>query len=231
MRLPSMRFGGLGRQGPLIVGRGFGGSLPPGSVVIFGGQDGIIDYATPLAVEPEGTTEITIEGLDLPTDTIWHFVAQNVADCGCGLQSDDSPVCVIRIDAAGDAILAAPNAPLNLTAIGLAAGKVKLRWVYSAIGQAVPPTGFNVYVDSGSGFDFENPDDTVEAYASMSRSAGSDELTWTSEALSHGQLYRFCVRSSNDAGGESQNTNYVSIVADAQGPAAITNVTATWEVN
>jgi len=225
-----MRFG-IGKQGPLIIGKGFGGGFPPGAVIVYGGQDGTIDYVTPLAVELAGTTAITIADLELPTDTIWHFVAQNVADCGCGLQSVDSLVCVVRVDAAGDAILAAPNAPLNLTAIGLAGGKVKLRWVYSAIGQAVPPTGFNVYIDSGSGFDFENPDDTVEAYAGMSRSAGSDELTWTSAALSHGQLYRFCVRSSNDAGGESQNTNYVSIVADAQGPAAITNVTATWEVN
>ena len=231
MRLPSMQLG-VGRRGPLRVGKGFGDSFPPGSVIVYGGQDGKIDYGTPLDVQPPGTTQISIESLDLPTDTIWHFVGQNVADCECGMQSDDSPVCIVRIAGNGDAILAAPNAPLNLTAIGLPGGKVKLRWLYSAIGQAVPPTDFNVYIDdSGSGFDYENPDDTVDAYASMSRSAGSDELTWTSEALSHGQSYRFCVRSNNQDAGESQNANYVSIVADAQGPDAITNVTATWEAS
>jgi len=230
MRMPWATFG-VGKQGPLRVGKGFGGSFPPGSVIVYGGQDGQIDYGTPLAVKPPGTTEITIDDLDLPVDTIWHFVARNVADCDCGQESNDSPVCVVAIDASGDAMLAAPNAPLSLTAIGLAGGKVKLRWVYSAIGQAVPPTEFNVYIDSGSGFDFESPDDTVDAYPAMSRSAGSDELTWTSEALSHGQLYRFCVRSSNKDAGESQNTNYVSIVADDQGPTAVTNVTATWEAS
>jgi len=229
MRLPFTQFG-VGQQGPLRVGKGLGGGFPPGGIIVFGGQDGNIDYVTPLAVVLAGTTAITIGDLDLPINTIWHFVARNVADCGCGLQSADSPVCVVRIAANGDAILAAPNAPLNLTAIGLAGGKVMLRWLYSAIGQAVPPTGFNVYVDSGSGFDFESPDDTVDAYASMSRSAGSDELTWTSGSLAHGQLYRFCVRSYKSTGGESQNTNYVSIVADNLGPAAISNVTATWEV-
>ena len=88
----------------------------------------------------------------------------------------------------------------------------------------VTPTGFNIYIDSGSGFDFESADDTV-----LFGRARAGQFDWTSETLNNGQLYKFCVRSYYDEGGESRNTDYVSAVADSQGPNAITGLQADWE--
>ena len=102
------------------------------------------------------------------------------------------------------------------------------RWRYSAINQAVAPTGWRIYIDSGSGFNFGLPDATELASVEATR-AVSSEPTWLSSALSHGQTYKFCVRSYNSDHGETQNTDFVSITADAVGPAAITDLRSSYQ--
>jgi hypothetical protein len=167
--------------------------------------------------------QISIPDQDLPADTIWHYVRRQVSNCG--LEGPASPACVVRIDSAGDMIGNCPNPPLQLTIERLAGAKLKLRWRYTPMSEEAKPAGFRIYMDSGSGFDFGSPTATVQYGL-----GGTGEFSWTSDALTDGQLYKFCVRSyrtSPDA--ESQNTDYVSAVADSQGPAAITGLQAAWE--
>lgn len=60
------------------------------------------------------------------------------------------------------------------------------------------------------------------------KARGSGEYSFVTEALTHGKTYNFRVRSYKQGAGESQNSDYVSITADAVGPDAITDLHASW---
>lgn len=195
---------------------------PAGCHTVYRGQDGNMDYDTIQAVMELDDSQVSIANQALPANTIWHYIRRQVS--GCGLESDDSAACVVMIDSNGDMMADMPNPPSDLTAERLAGGKVRLRWRYTALEEEVSPTGFKVYIDSGSGFDFNTPDATIAYTLGM-----GDEFNWTSDALTHGQVYRFCVRSYRTGAGETQNTNFVAAEADSQGPAAITGLRASWQ--
>ena len=190
---------------------------------IYRGQDGVIDYDTIIATMTLEQAQVSIESQDLQPNTIWHYIRRKVTAC-CGLESPDSPVCMVHIDADGNMIASMPNVPTELTIAGLSNGRFRLQWHYTKLGEETDPTGFNIYMDSGSGFDFDTPDDSV-SYGF----GGLGEFEWTSDPLSHGQLYRFCVRSYKTDAGETQNAFYVSGVADAEGPAAVTGLITSWQ--
>jgi len=187
---------------------------------LYRGQDGNIDYNNIKAGMDEDDISISIPNQALPPNTIWDFVRRRVSLCN--LESADSPACRVMIDSNGDMLGQTPNKPLNLTIEKLAGAKLKLRWRYTRLGEEIAPTGFKIYMDSGDGFDFDTPTDTV----SFNRGV---EFSWTSNELVNGQLYKFCVRSYRTDAGESQNTNFVSAEADSQGPDAITDLQASWE--
>jgi len=193
-----------------------------GCYTVYAGQDGNFDYDAIQAVMELADSQVTINNQVLPANTIWHYTHRQVS--GCGLESADSEPCVIRIASDGDMIANTPNAPQSLTAETVAGGKIKLRWRYTKLSEEISPTGFKIYIDSGSGFNFASPDATI-AYGS----GGIGEFNWTSDALSDGQMYKFCVRSYTTAAGETQNTDYVCAVADSQGPAAITGLLTSWQ--
>lgn len=182
---------------------------------VYGGQNGNIDYNTPVALMGPSDTQVTISDMDLPPNTVWHFVRRLVRGDGCGLEGPSSDPCIVYIDAAGDMQAAEPNAPADLTATPQAGGKIKLRWIYSAAGQEAPPAHFQVYLDGV-------PTDTVTYNGGLT-------YEWTSEALTHGQAYDFLVTAVATGGGESQNDDTVSATADDQGPAAITGLSITSE--
>lgn len=192
-----------------------------GCHTVYRGQDGNLDYDSVVAVMELDDNQVAIANQDLPADTIWHFIRRQVSDCG--LESADSPVCVIAIDSTGDMRPEIPNPPLQLTVKQLVGGKLQLQWRYTKIGEEVTPTGFKIYMDSGSGFDFNTPEATV------SYGGAIFTFSWTSDALTHGQAYCFCVRSYREGAGETQNTNYVTAKADSEGPDAITDLRASWE--
>ncbi len=194
---------------------------PAGCHTVYRGQDGDLDYDNVIGVMNLADADVTLALQALPANTIWYYIRRQISDCG--KESTDSPLCVVRIDADGDMMADAPNAPINLEAEPIAGAKFTLRWRYSAIGQEISPLGFYVYVDTGSGFDFDTPDDIV-VY-----SEGTIEYLWNSQAYTNGLLYSFCVRSYTLASGETQNTNYVSAVADSVGPDAITGLAVDWE--
>lgn len=189
---------------------------------IYRGQDGNMDYLNIQAVMGPGASQVSIEKQVLAADTIWHYIRRAVS--GCGLVSPDSPACVVRINSSGNMIANAPNPPVDLTIAGLSNGRFKLRWRYTKDEEEITPTGFNIYMDSGSGFNFASPEDTV-SYGF----GGAGEFEWTSDPLADGQVYRFCVRSYKTGAGETQNTDYVSGTADAEGPDAITGLVVSWE--
>lgn len=193
-----------------------------GCHTVYRGQDGNLDYDKIQAVMNVDQSQVSIGNQDLPPNTIWHYVRRQVS--GCGLESPDSLPCIVLIDPAGDMIGNAPNPPVDLTLEGLSNGRFRLRWHYTKSEEEITPTGFNIYMDSGTGFDFNTPEDTV-SYGF----GGTGEFEWTSDPLTDGQVYRFCVRSYKTGAGETQNTNYVSGIADAIGPDAITGLRASWE--
>lgn len=193
----------------------------PDDIAVFIGQDGNIDYEKePIAYMSHEDTQVSIEGLYLPPNTIWHVTRCGLSECG--ILSEPSPSCIIMIDENGDMVGMTPNSPSDLTAELLAGGKIRLHWRYSNYQQQIAPSSFRIYIDSGSGFDFDNPNDEI-SYSYRS------EFSWTSDILIHGQRYKFCVRSYRTDGGESQNTDFVSAIADAVGPPAITDLQISWE--
>lgn len=189
---------------------------------VYCGQDGGIDYVSAVATMDLTDTEVEIAAQDLPANTIWHYVRRQVSECD--LESDPSDPCIVQIDANGDMILDTPNIPDSLTVEQVAGAKLKVRWRYSELSQEIAPTGFRIYIDTGSGFDFDTPDDTV-AFAQ----GGGPEFSWTSSTLNDGQTYKFCVRAYTTNYGESQNTAFVSGVAKSSGPSGLTGITSSWE--
>jgi len=188
---------------------------------VFRGQDGIIDYSNRIAVMTADDTELTLPNQDLPPNTIWHYVRKAYSRCCCKY-SEPSPPCIVIIDANGNMIGAMPNAPTNLVAEPIFGGKIRLRWRYSRYQQEVPPTGFHIYMAAGGGFDFSEPLDSLEYQF-------RGEFKWISDAMTHGNKYKFCVRSYRDDAGESQNRNYVTAIADSMGPEPIENLQLDWQ--
>jgi hypothetical protein len=190
---------------------------------IYCGQDGNIDYDNPVAMMGPDDSQVTIINQILPPNTIWFYVRRAIADCG--LQSDDSPACIVRIDANGNMLLDVPNSPILLTIEQLASAKFRLRWRYTHLNEEIAPTEFHIYMDSGAGFNFTEPAAIVPCQ--LGRVGG--EYQWISDALTNGQQYRFCVRSYSEDAGESQNTDFVSAIADSDGPAAISGLQISYE--
>ena len=188
---------------------------------IYRGQDGVIDYESIIATMTLEQAQVSIGDQVLQPNTIWHYIRRKVTDCE--LESPDSPACIVRIDADGNMIANMPNVPGDLTIEGLSNGRFRLRWRYTKLAEEIEPTGFNIYIDSGSGFDFETPDDVV-SYGF----GGLGEFEWICDPLTHGLPYRFCVRSYKTDAGETQNTDYVSGIADAEGPEAISGLLTSW---
>jgi len=195
---------------------------PSGCHTIYRGQDSVMDYDNVQAVMDIDDTSVSIDAQALPASTIWDYRRRQCSDCG--LESGDSPGCIVVVNADGDIIGNSPNAPRNLRIEQVAGGKLRLRWRYFATNQEIAATGFKVYMDSGAGFDFDSPLATV----SYNRKV---EFTWLSETLTHGALYSFVVRSYATDAGESNNSNKVSAIADSQGPTAATGLSISWEEN
>jgi len=181
---------------------------------IYRGQDGHIDYVNVQATMSLVATSVTIPNQVLPPGTRWDYIRRQVSECG--LESEDSPLCKVVIDADGEMVPLCSNSPSGLAIEPVAAGKFKLRWRYNAIEQELPLAGFKIYsVNAGEW----NLLDTL-AYST----GGSGEFEWTSSEFEDGQRCHFGVHSYADGGGESQNTNVVSATADAIGPGVLTGL-------
>jgi hypothetical protein len=188
--------------------------------VIYRGPDGVMDYSRIQAVMPLDGAQVSIPLQDLPANTEWHYIRRQVSDCG--LESPDSPACIVRIDAEGIMIGSLPNAPTDLRVENAAGGKLVLKWRYVTLNEEIKPLGFHIYVNSGAGFDYGSIAGTVRYSRQL-------DYSWMSEAFAHGQLVSFVVRA-YAAAGDEKNTSAVSGTADAEGPAAVTGLTVVTEI-
>lgn len=191
-----------------------------GCITAYIGPAGEIDTTTIIAASNIADASMSVP-IALPAG-VYH-VSRHQVSC-CGLQSEAIGYYVLVVDDEGAVINAAPNPPIQLTATQSANGTIILRWRH--VPGAVPATHFKIYIDTGSGFDFNTP------LATVRRSPGSaGQQTYTSDPLTHGVMVRFVVRSySSRTEGESSNTNHVAVTPDAIGPDVISGVTIAQEV-
>ena len=189
--------------------------------LIYRGRDGSLNPCHIAGFMDLADSEAAINSQALPASSVWHYVRTQIR--ACGRESAASDPCIIYIDADGDMIAARPNAPGHVGIRPLAGGKFRLRWIYNPADQQVSPSGFRIYADTGSGFDYTTPTATV-GYS------GAYAHSWDSDAYSHGSLVRFVIRAYSDSGGETQNSRHVAATADDTGPAAITGLRASYEV-
>lgn len=177
-----------------------------------------MDYDAIQAVMNIDAADVTIPFQVLPAETTWHYIRRQVSDCG--LESPDSTAVIVEIDAGGDMMLPVPNSPCELKIEKAAGGKLLLKWRYIRLNEPISPIGFNVYQDSGGGFDYETPAGTV-------RYNRGGDYKWLSPGLTDGQSYSFVVRAY--AAAEELNTVTVQETADAQGPVLIDDIAVTVE--
>lgn len=175
---------------------------------IYRGQDGDIDFNTPVAVMLEGDTRVNIANQDLPAGTIWHYVRKKAAAC-CGKESIASPLCIVVIDGSGEMIGLTPNSPILLEVQQLFGGAFGVRWTYYTDDQEVQPTGFNIYADSGLGWALA---------AQLDYRRGQTRWLWDSPVYAHGSVVKWLVKSFYTSGGESNNAAFAAAIADAEGP-------------
>jgi len=225
----------LGQFGPgravratLDAGQFF--ARPAGCRVIYRGRDYDIDYDAPVAAPAADATQYAVPGQALPADTIWRYAVRAVT--GCGLESAaGSPLAVVAIDAGGDGPAVAPNAPQGLSVTPAAGGTFLLRFRYLTFNQAIAPTGFKVYADTGSGFNFATPLATLPAPRGLVRQGVAWEHPgYTTPAYAHALRVGFVVRAYAATAGQSPNITAVYAVADDLGPPAPTGLYGSYEV-
>ena len=190
---------------------------------IYRGQNGVIDFGTIVGTYVEGDSQVVVASQVLD-DATWQYAVKAASTIGtCSVLSDASLVTTVVVDSSGDLIEPAGNVPSDLQATAIKGAKVQLDWRYSNVNQDATPTGFKVYRSTDASSWAEQ--DTV-AFA-LGRGGN---YTWTSAALSDGTTYYYLVRTYRTVSAvdhEESNLNFVVVVADSTGPAAITGIAVT----
>jgi len=184
---------------------------------IYRGQDGLMDYVTPVAVMALADNDVDIADQDLLPNTIWHYVRKQVRG-DCALEGEASNPCIIYIDSSGDMRASAPNPPMDLTAEAISGGKIRLRWRYSAAGQEAAPEGFAVYQIQTNPFS-ETPAGIILGGVGL-----RGEFVWDSDILTGTWLFMIKAFTLNN--GLSQASAIVMATIDDQGPPAIETLLA-----
>ena len=124
--------------------------------------------------------------------------------------------CEITVDLgpAGTDITNQPAPPTALRAFALAGGAIRVEWLYPPTTGPTSPTGFHVYIGTGSP-NYASPVATV-AYATQIRNSLVANIT----GYSNGVAYTVGVRAYN-AISEETNTNTTTVTAIAAGPAPV----------
>jgi large repetitive protein len=187
------------------------GGIGAGYNVYSNAGAGPINYASPLATVPTGTTSFVVPSTLTPGT--WKFAVR--AFNPNGEDKNLTAAVTIVIDANGKDVTNRPAAPLGLRAFPAKAGALRVEWHYPRTSGPKAPAGFHVYCTAGPTLSYAAPAATV-AYAAGLFGMFGVNLT----GLVAGTAYAIGVRAYN-ATGEEPNTVAVAATADATGPAAV----------
>jgi hypothetical protein len=199
-----------GTGGVSLAGRGTSDAL---FYHVYGnlGQGGQIDYTTPIALVAGHTwtsTTVTVPGQ--------YKLGVRAFDPITGLEDQNIDAAIdLVIDAQGNDVTDVPPSPVGLRAFPVAGGKLRVEWTCPCGSTWRQPTGFHVYLSSGSSLDYSQPASTVLWSSSRSGSFSSDV-----SSLRDGMVYTVAVRSFN-AVGEEPNKIALIVTADSTPPTAV----------
>jgi hypothetical protein len=207
--LPStFHFGGGG--GVSLGGRGVSEAL---FYRIYGSQGlgGPIDYSAPLSVVAGQTW--TSGTLSYPGQ---YKLGVRAIDPMTGLEHQNIDAVIdLMLDSSGNDVTGVPQAPVGLRAFPVAGGKVRVEWTCPCGDAWRQPTGFHVYLSSGSSQNYSQPAATVLWSSSKAGSFTSDL-----SGLMDGVGYAVAVRAFN-AVGEESNTISLAVSADNTPPTPV----------
>lgn len=155
--------------------------------------------------ESPGTIR-TWPGVVLPAEKALAFGVRAFSPGGAE-EAGTRQVVRLETDAEGEPTPLVPNAPVQLVAVPRAGGSVLLTWRYDPRGEGAPVSRFRVYHDDGTG------EMVAEALAEQRGRA------YLAGPYADGLTVTFRVRAVSAAGDEETNTQDVSAVAIASGPA------------
>ena len=168
-----------------------------------------IDYSS--VVDTTATLTYTASALSCPGT--WLFGVR-AFDTVSGLEEQNLDCAVtIVLDATGNDITNRPAPPLGLRAFALAGGSVRVEWFYPPTSGPRTPTGFHIYTGVGP-LSYATPT-TVLYSQGIANSYVANMAGFTD-----GTTYTIGVRAYN-ATAEEPNTNTVTVVALATGPAPV----------
>ena len=173
---------------------------------------------TLVKVAPAGSTSATLTGL-AANSSQWARV-QAVDDYGLS-DTESTTGKLKRLAMDGSALLiAVPNAPTGLSTTPIAGGSIRVAFSYVSNREPAAPSQFNVYIDSGSGFNFGSADATVTA-------TGARSYSTTVGPYADALQGKVVVRAESAAGKEEDNMKIVLFVADNAAPDAPASVEVT----
>jgi hypothetical protein len=175
------------------------------------GAGDAINYASPVAT----VSALTWTSSTLSHPATWSFCVR-AFDTVSRLE-DQSVDCsvTLTLNTSGQDITNQPLPVLGQRAFPQPGGSVRVEWPYPVVNPARAPTGFNVYIGSGGSPNYSSPAATVLFEAGI-----ANTFFVNITGLTNGVTYCVGIRSYN-ANGEEQNTNTVSVTADAIGPLSI----------
>lgn len=233
----SITFGDFGPKypmaGPMYLGDfWFTADVDEAYLAIYRSEDPAdFDWSAPVHLEPYPITgNLTLAGQALMAATTYYYLARAVSPYG--VLSEPVLTDVLTVVVQDDGAVEPPvgNEPTDLTVTSVAGGVLQVRWRYSEAGQPAEPTGFKIYSVS------EDVPPVWTLLATIA-SRGGRNYTWNSAALAHETELAVCVRTyktyTYGTGEEAYDVDYetaitatVTAVADAEGPPAITGLTA-----
>lgn len=181
------------------------------------GAGGAINYSSAVGTydDEDETVTITSQNLNASAGTLksWRYVAKGENDSTD--EGAPSDYCTVVVDENGVAQYQVGNVIQSQSATAIAAGKIRITWLYNPIGQPETPTGFKVYQSSGGAYSLVR----TEPYVN-----GKSKYLWTTGALTNGTTYSYYVRTYrtvSETDYETQNTTAVTATADTSSPTVI----------
>ena len=185
------------------------------------------DNAEVAALFADGTETFTVPDQALTPGTYLYAL---VAVSPYGVFSEIGPALEVVVQDDGSVDPPVGNEPEDLAVTAIAGGVLEVRWRYSEAGQPAEPTGFKIYSVS------DDPEPVWTLLATIPL-RGSSRYRWNSAALAHETELSVCVRTyktytygtgeeAYDVDYETANEATVTGTADAEGPPAITGLTA-----